>query len=54
MCPVVDNPSETAGRLKPAQAPPAKQIGETCEPKRPSVYDHPYPLGVYDDMATCG
>jgi hypothetical protein len=54
MCPVVDNPSETAGQLKPAQAPPAKQIGETCEPKRPSVYDHPYPLGVYDDMAACG
>jgi hypothetical protein len=54
MCPVVDNPSETAERLKPPQAAPAKQVADKCEPKRPGVYDHPRPLGVYDDMATCG
>jgi hypothetical protein len=49
MCP---NPSETAEQLKPAQAAPAKQVADKCEPKGPSVYDHP--LGAYDDMATCG
>src|ERR1700722_6702171 len=54
MCPVVDNPSEAAGRLMPAQASPAKQVVDESETRRPSVYDHPQPLGAYDDMATCG
>jgi hypothetical protein len=54
MCPVVDNSSETAQRLKPVQAVPAKQVADKCEAKLPSVYDHPQPLHVYDDMATCG
>jgi hypothetical protein len=54
MRPVADKPSETAGWLKPVQAVPEKQVADKSEPKRPSVYDHPQPLGVYDDMATCG
>jgi hypothetical protein len=54
MCPVVDNSPETAPQLKPAQAVPAKQVADEHEPKLPRVYDHPQPVSVYDDMATCG
>jgi hypothetical protein len=54
MCPVVDNSPETAPPLKPVQAAPAKQVAAECEPKPPKVYDHPQPVSVYDDMATCG
>lgn len=54
MCPVVDNSSETTRQLEPVQAAPASQVADKREPKLPSVYDHPKPLGAYDDMATCG
>jgi hypothetical protein len=53
MCPVVNNSSETAP-LKPVQAAPATQVADQCEAKLPRLYDHPQPLHVYDDMATCG
>jgi hypothetical protein len=54
MCPVVDNSPETAPPLKPVQAAPAKQVAAECEPEPPKAYDHPQPVSVYDDMATCG
>ena len=40
--------------LKPVQVVPAKQVADEHELKLPRVYDHPQPVSVYDDMATCG
>ena len=54
MFPVVENSLETAPPLKPVQAVPAEQVADEYEPRLPKVYDHPQPVSVYDDMATCG
>lgn len=54
MYPVVENSSETTRPSKAAQTVPEKQFNDEREPKPTSVYDHPKPLGIFDDMATCG
>ena len=54
MCPVVDNPPASAPQLKPVQAVLAKPVADEHELRLPRVYDHPQPVSVYDDMATCG
>jgi hypothetical protein len=54
MYPVVDNSSDATRPSKPGQTAPEKQLNEKREPKLPSIYDHPEPLSIYDDMATCG